>query len=204
VSSAAILTGGRASRFGGRDKASLVVGGRTILTRQVEELIQVTDDILVVGGTAGQGRNAAAAYGGVAVRLVADRVAACGPLGGLDAALAAARDDRVFVVACDMPFVNAGLVSHLLALAETHDVVVPRTERGYHSVCAVYTRACQPIVSRRLAEGALAMTGLFAELRVRTVPAAELERFGDPERLLANVNTPADYHGLETLQDHHG
>ena len=73
-----------------------------------------------------------------------DRVPACGPLGGLDAALAAARDDALFCVACDMPFVTARAPAPTcLALAADADVVVPRTERGYHPLCAVYTRACQ-------------------------------------------------------------
>ena len=38
MASAAILAGGRASRFGGSDKSALVVGGRSILDRQIEEL----------------------------------------------------------------------------------------------------------------------------------------------------------------------
>ena len=50
--SAAILTGGRASRFGGRDKSALVVEGRTILDRQLAMLRGVPHlgEILVVGG----------------------------------------------------------------------------------------------------------------------------------------------------------
>ena len=48
--SAAILAGGTASRFGGRDKSALVVGGRTILERQLTELSRVTHDLMLVGG----------------------------------------------------------------------------------------------------------------------------------------------------------
>jgi molybdopterin-guanine dinucleotide biosynthesis protein A len=36
--SVAILAGGDARRFGGRDKSALVVDGRTILERQIAEL----------------------------------------------------------------------------------------------------------------------------------------------------------------------
>jgi hypothetical protein len=39
-------------------------------------------------------------------------------------------------------------------------------------------------------------------MEVRDVPPEEMRRFGDPDRLLANVNTPADYAGLEALQGH--
>jgi molybdopterin-guanine dinucleotide biosynthesis protein A len=39
-------------------------------------------------------------------------------------------------------------------------------------------------------------------LRMRVVPVEKRRRFGDPDRLLANVNTPADYADLEAVQGH--
>ena len=106
-----------------------------------------------------------------------DRVPDSGPLGGLDAALAAARDDRLVVVACDMPFVTASLFAHLLAQTQDADAVVPRTERGYHPLCAAYTRACQVAVVRRLAERRLKMLELFEDIRVHVVERHAIERF---------------------------
>ena len=197
--SAAILAGGRARRFGGRDKSTLVVGGRTIRARQLAVLTAVTDDIMIVGGDA----PAPPSDEGGPARLVADRVPASGPLGGLDAALAAARDDQVVVLACDMPFVTSALIGHLLVLAAGSDIVVPRTERGYHPLCAVYSRACRDVVARRLMEGRLALSGVLDEMRVREVTVSELDAFGNHERLMANVNTPGDYEEIEALQRHH-
>jgi molybdopterin-guanine dinucleotide biosynthesis protein A len=192
---AAILAGGRAARFGGRDKSALVIDGRSILDRQIAELLRVTDDVLVVGAEKGTCTRPL-------VRLIPDRVSGCGPLGGLDAALAAARDAVVAIVACDMPFVTAAFLNHLLDLAREADAVVPRTERGYHPLCAAYTRACQPAVARRLADRRLKMTGLLEELHVREVTPVEIDAFGDRHRLLANVNTPADYEQFAGLGSH--
>ena len=48
------------------------------------------------------------------------------------------------------------------------------------------------------------MTDLLADLRVRVVAAEELSAFGEAHRLLANVNSPADYRELEALQDSQG
>jgi molybdopterin-guanine dinucleotide biosynthesis protein A len=193
---AAILAGGRAARFGGRDKSALVIDGHSILERQIAELLRVTDDVLVVGEPPMLARSDAR------VRLVPDRVSGCGPLGGLDAALAAARDAVVAIVACDMPFVTAAFLNHLLDLARDADAVVPRTERGYHPLCAAYTRACHSAVARRLADRRLKMTGLLEEVRVRELTAVEIDAFGDRHRLLANVNTPADYEEFEGLRGH--
>src|ERR1700722_19088499 len=97
--SAAILAGGRATRFGGRDKSALLVDGRTILDRQLAELSALTTDLLIVGGAdAGVARRLEASRGheraapdATAPRVIMDLVPGCGPLGGLHAALTAAR-----------------------------------------------------------------------------------------------------------------
>lgn len=192
--SAAILNGGRAARFGGRDKGGLVAGGRTIRDHQIAVLATLSDDILIVGGDD--------VPASVPVRLVADRHPGRGPLAGLEAALTEAQHDVVVVVACDMPGITAPFLAQLLARVESADAVVPRTESGYHPLCAVYRRTCLPVVSQRLAAGQLAMKGIFDAVRVREVSGAELAASGDPARLLANVNTPADYDEITGLLNH--
>jgi molybdopterin-guanine dinucleotide biosynthesis protein A len=74
-----------------------------------------------------------------------------------------------------------------MASADGVDAVVPRSDRGYHPLCAVYTRTCRESVIGRLDERRLAITG---------------ERFGPGRRLLVNVNTPAEFDELEALPGH--
>jgi molybdenum cofactor guanylyltransferase len=206
--SAAILAGGHATRFGGRDKGTLLVDGRTIHDRQVAELSSLTDDILIVAcsdhvrAEAGRQPSDAAHRETDVARRIADIVPGCGPLGGLHAALTEARGDAVFLVACDMPYITAPFVAYLLSLACDADIVVPQTERGYHPLCAVYTRACLAPVAARLGERRLRLRELVGVVSTRVVTAEEIDRFGDPHLLLVNVNTPAEYAGLESLQGH--
>ena len=104
----------------------------------------------------------------------------------------------------------ASLIARLIDLSDDADVVVPRTAEGYHPLCAVYARACVEPIARRLAAGRLKVSDLFDDVRTRVVEGDELQRFGDPAWLLANVNTPADYGALdeavearhEALHDH--
>jgi len=195
MASAAILIGGRAARFSGEDKSRLVVGGQTILDRQLAALEGVADDVMLVGGTT-------TPIAPAGTRWIPDRRPGSGPLGGLDAALAAARDAVLVLLACDMPFVTGGLLRYLVEQAAAADAVVPRTERGYHPLCAVYTRACAPAVSRRLERGELKMLRLLDDLRVTDVTSGSLARWGGAERLLTNVNSPATLGQIEAPLGH--
>jgi len=204
LDSAAILAGGRATRFGGRDKGALVVDGTTILQRQLTVLAQVTEDILIVGapGRPGTMDDRIDPSAAIAPRRIVDIVPDRGPLGGIHAALTAARGDTVFVAACDMPFLSVAFVSYLLGLARGADAVVPRTGRGYHPLCAAYSRACLEPVSRRLAGGRLKTSELMLDVRTRIVTPEELDRFGGEAALLANVNTPDEYAVVAARPDH--
>lgn len=195
MTSAAILAGGQARRFGGRDKTQIRVQGRRIIERQCEILRACVPRIFLVGYRGGIDAH-------LPVTCVADRTPGQGPLGGLDAALDAAGDDAILLVAGDMPNLHAGLLACLIERLGDADAVVPQTERGYHPLCAVYAQSCRPAVQDRLQRGQLRMTGLLATLRLRIVDAAELARFGDPDRLLANVNSQADLDAVESLKNH--
>ena len=181
--SAAILAGGRASRFGGRDKSALVVDGQAILDRQLAAFATVEglDDRLMVGGTASR----------PGLRSIEDVVPGSGPLGGIHAALTHAGHDAVCIVACDMPYITAPFIERLFEELQNNDVVVPRTERGYHPLCAIYTRACLEPIARRLADRKLKVRDLFADLRTRVVTLVN-----DEHRLVANVNTPQELAAL--------
>jgi molybdopterin-guanine dinucleotide biosynthesis protein A len=195
MTSAAILAGGHARRFAGRDKTQVRVQGRRMIERQCEVLRGLVPRIFLVG------------YRGevdaqLPVTCVPDRTPDTGPLGGLDAALDAAGDDAVLLVACDMPNLGADLLTFLVDRLGDADAVVPRTERGYHPLCAVYAQSCRPAVQDRLQRGQLRMTDLLAALRLCVVDTAELARFGDPDRLFANVNSQADLDAVESLKNH--
>ena len=196
MTSGAILAGGHARRFGGRDKSQVRVGSRTILERQIDALAGVVDRIYLVGYP---GPIAAPPH----VSVVPDRTPGRGPLSGLDAALSVC-GGHVLAVACDMPNVTSALLEYLIRqLADTDaDAVVPRTERGYHPLCAVYAQSCRTAVQRHLEAGSLRLQDLLADLTIRVVGESDLLRFGEADRLLANVNSQADLDALESFQNH--
>jgi molybdopterin-guanine dinucleotide biosynthesis protein A len=182
--SAAILAGGRARRLGGRDKSRIVVGGRTILARQLDVLRCLVPRVVIVA-------NDPEAFADAGVPVVPDAVPGCGSLGGIYTALAALAGP-VLVLACDMPFVTEAFLARVVAAGRDVDVAIPRGRDGYQPLCASYGPACEEPLRRRIEQGALKVVDLLADVRVREIGPDEIATFDPDGLLLLNVNTAAD------------
>ena len=204
--SAIILAGGKSRRMG-RDKAFLEFDGRLLIERVIERVHMVSNDVIIVC-------NDVDAYARFGERIVTDRIPGKGSLGGLYSGLLAAREEYVFAVACDMPFVNQDLVRYMISLATQYDVVIPHAhdpsgrkrqdkkfmsdhpmakEKDLHPMHAIYSKRCLSIIAERLQTDDLRLIGFLPDARTRIVEAEEIDRF-DPRHLsFFNANTPEDY-----------
>jgi molybdenum cofactor guanylyltransferase len=185
VLSAIILAGGRSSRMGS-PKALLPFDGEPLIVHIVRRLQPLFGNIVVVAAP-GQ------PLPPLPATLVHDDVAFQGPVGGMSYGLEAARGEFAFVTSCDAAFANLALVSHLLSLRDSFDVVVPTWEGRLQPLIAVYRRAVLPLLQAQLANGELRPVYLFDKVRTRVLDEDEVRRF-DPEGLsFFNMNTPGDY-----------
>ncbi len=182
---AAILAGGRARRLAGRDKSRLVIGGETILARQVHVLQKVAAEILLVGG-------APSRPGSPGLTCVPDIRPGTGTLGGIYSALHAARSAKVLIVGCDMPFLTAPFLSRVIEDADGVDVAMPRTSDGWQPLCACYGQGCRAGILRHLDEGRLKVVDMLPELTVREIGPEVVASFDPLGDLLMNINTPED------------
>jgi molybdenum cofactor guanylyltransferase len=190
---AAILAGGRARRLAGADKSALVVGGMSILDRQLAVLRSLTPHILIVASNEHR-------YGDVGVPVVSDRIRGAGSLGGLYTALLDAPTEQLVVMACDMPFLTAPFLSRLAALGAGVDAAMPRDDHGLHPTCAAWARRAAPHLRAQIDSGRLRILDALDGLDVREMDPRELARFDPDGRLLLNVNTPDDYSRANALK----
>jgi len=197
-----ILAGGAASRFHGAAKGLERVGGTRIIDRVANALREATDQLLLVANDP----NAAEWMPGVPV--AADQLPGQGSLGGIHAALVAAKSP-VVIVAWDMPFVPGALLRALREAGAEGDAAVPESgsKRGLEPLCAYYAPACIEPIEKRLAAGDRRVIGFYDDIRLIRLPPEEVARHGDPERMFMNVNTPdeldiAERHAT-TTDGHH-
>ncbi len=184
MQTAAILAGGRARRLGGRDKSRIVVGGRTILERQLDVLQRLVPRIVIVA-------NAPEQFADAGVPVLADAVPGSGSMGGIYTALADA-PGPVLVLACDMPFVTAPFLARVIEAGQEADIAIPRGNDGYQPLCANYAPSCVGPLRWRIEQGALKVVDLLTDVRVRELGPDEIAPFDPDGVLLLNVNTAGD------------
>jgi molybdopterin-guanine dinucleotide biosynthesis protein A len=183
---AAVLAGGLGSRLGG-GKAVAEIAGRPLVSYPIDAARAAGLETVVVAKP-----DTALPQLDVEVLLEPEepRHPLCGVLAALDA-----RDADVLALACDMPFLTPALLEWLAGLDGA--IVLAAADR-LQPLPGRY-----PAASRdRIAEAIRAeepMGATLASLRARRVDAADLERFGEPARLLFNVNEPVDLRYAEQM-----
>ena len=188
-----IQAGGKSTRMGGRAKALMELGGRRIVDRIIDVLRAVTADLLIVTNTP----DTLASLG---LPMVPDVFPDHGSLGGIYSGLRAASGDAAFTVACDMPFLRPEVVRLVIDRAALADVVVPLSGNRLETLHACYAKSCLGPIEARLKSGRLKIAGFFDEVRVLAIPEEEVARFGRPDVIFMNVNTPDELaHAREIL-----
>lgn len=189
--SGAILVGGRSIRYRS-DKTFMSIGSATVAELLVQRLSSVLSDVFFVADRAGK-------IPGYEDATVVDLQPGLGPLGGLLTALHYAKFDYCFLTACDLPFLNAALVTFLHRVAGDADAVVPVWQDHEEPLAALYHRRCRAPIELALSAGDRSMRSFWMNARVVKVDLAREFNMPDIERMFFNVNTPERYEQMLTM-----
>jgi molybdopterin-guanine dinucleotide biosynthesis protein A len=184
----AVLAGGLSRRMG-QPKAVVELAGRPLVARVVSTVGSAGLEPLVVA-------KPDSPLPPLDCRVLSEPTEPRHPLTGLVAALGASAGRGVVAVACDMPLVPAKFLRWLAQL------------EAPAAVCEVGGRL-EPLLGRYSPESALvladalergvSMREAVAALSPLVVGEQDIARFGDPERIVFNVNSPEDLRAAERL-----
>jgi molybdopterin-guanine dinucleotide biosynthesis protein A len=188
-----ILSGGRSSRMGGRDKALMSLGGKSLLARGIDRLAPQVGEVIV------NANSDAPAYAELGIPVVRDSIGGySGPLAGIHAGLVWMQTNRpeashMVTVPADTPFFPADLVKRFLAaLPEDPRIRVAYSNEGLHPVVGLWPVSTAGIIEAALARGLHKATAFVKQQEAIEVffPAIEIGAASvDP---FFNVNRPED------------
>lgn len=177
-----ILAGGKSSRMG-RNKAELLLDGKTFLQWQVDKLRDMgIGDILISGpmeplpGT----------------RAIPDIFPDRGPLGGLHACLAAAENTCCLVITVDVPLIPGETLSALLTAHSEgeEDVTLLSVDEGIEPLLAVYDKDLSGTIAELICDRSRPVRDLLKEVKTCVVP------YSGPAEAILNCNTAEEYEKL--------
>jgi len=176
-----IFVGGRGSRFGGIAKGNLVHPSGTRLIERLFDVVRTAlpDALLVLVGERPE-------YADLELATVRDSPAGIGPLGGLRALVAFARDegrDAAVAIACDMPYVTSELVRRLADEAPGSSALAPKGDGRWQALAARYGVSVLPVLDAAIRAHEHSLQRIFerlgADAHVLSVDDAELAALGD-------------------------
>lgn len=191
---AAVLAGGAASRMGG-GKAGILLAGRPLITWPLAALRAAGLDPFVVTKT-DRPVDGDPALRGVTVVIEPDEPRH--PLLGVLEALRHAGGRPVIVIGCDLPLLAPEYLRWLAGFPG--GTVAPRAGGHLQPLAARYGADAISAVERGVGAGESA-TGVITGLDPIVIEEDELRRFGDPDQMFTNVNTPADLERAGRLLD---
>jgi molybdopterin-guanine dinucleotide biosynthesis protein A len=176
---AVVLAGGDSRRMK-ENKAFLPVFGKTLIQHILDQMDGLFGEILISSSRPGE-------FDHLGCPTVIDESPGEGPMAAIQSALKAARFEKNFVIACDIPDINLDFLTKVVESAANYEIVVPVSSNNkYEPLFAVYSRSIIPQIDELLTLGERSLIPLFKICRTQFV------HFG-PNTWFRNLNTREDY-----------
>lgn len=181
-----ILAGG-ASRRMGSTKALLRLGGVPLIELVHRTLANLFERVIIV-------TNTPETYAFLSCRTVPDVYPGAGAIAGLHAGMAASSTERIFVAACDMPFLHPGLIRMLCRHDPRAQAVVPLNGEGFFEpLHAVYGVSALDTARDLIENGDRSILVLLKRIRTLMIPYPEVCAIPGAGESFRNLNTPEEF-----------
>lgn len=195
---AAVLAGGAGSRLGGQ-KPSALLAGRPLIEYPVAAMLEAGFEVSVVAKPDTELPSFADLAGrNHSVEVVIEPIEPLHPLLGIVTALRYC-GEAIVVAACDMPFITPELVTWLakrdesaVALPECHGALQPMFGRYSSEALTVFEDAVDTEQS---------VVGAVRNVGAQLITESEIAAFGDPAKLLFDVDDEADMRAAARMFD---
>jgi molybdenum cofactor guanylyltransferase len=189
-----VLAGGKSRRMG-VDKAFLEIGGDTFVEHAINALSTSCTDVKIVLNDSEIESKLQKVLPEISI--VFDIFKNRGALGGIHAALTNCETEFAIILACDLPFVDSGVIEKLIGIAVNSDenaaAIVPKQKDGrLQPLCAIYRKSACLAKLEELFEKkeSVSVRDLIFGVTNRIIP---FEEFSVSEDIFINVNNQIDF-----------
>jgi molybdopterin-guanine dinucleotide biosynthesis protein A len=189
--SGVVLAGGANRRFNGKIKSNIVIGGKPIISRIVDTIKDIFDEIIIVTNSPDDFKEFSK------YKIVGDKFLKVGPLGGIHAALHATSKEALFVFAGDMPLLDRKYIIRQIDYYKSNkcDILVPRIDNFIEPLHSIYSISITDTLEEYLMGGHNPAVRAF--FKVMTVNYMQIENSEETVNAFTNINSPSDVSVVE-------
>ncbi len=181
---AIIFAGGKSSRMG-QDKALLPFANCNTLSEFQYKRLSVLFDKVYISSKEEKFD--------FDVTIITDQYEESSPLVGIISVFETLKENEVFILSVDAPFVSVEIIGTLLNQGKECDAVIAESSSGVQPLCGLYRRSLLPLAKRHLEEGNHRLNALLKKANTQFITFKEDEAF-------TNLNHPHEYeNALKTI-----
>ena len=186
-----ILAGGKGRRFGSK-KQFFTIDGESLVERCVRRFSPLFSDVVVATNNASELIPLKEKY---RVKIVEDEMKNLGAIVGIYTGLKNIVEEKAFICAVDMPFINFNLVKYLMS--KDGKIVVPFVRGFPEALHSVYSKDIIPQIQELLNEGIYKISELFNFVETVYIDEREVRQVDKNLTSFFNLNTKKDLEILE-------
>ena len=187
-----ILAGGKSSRMG-NDKGLMMMHGKAMVSFVIEQLEDAVANIVIVSNNP--------EYAGFGYEVIPDLIMDIGPAGGIYSALHHTNTKKIFIVSCDMPYIEKNAIALMLKNNSKEQIILPEFKGELEPLFGLYAKDCLLVWSELIRKDIIKLKNMVVHFKVKRVLFDEKDlAFND--RLFLNINTKSDFdHALNLQRD---
>ncbi|MEW6740755.1 MAG: molybdenum cofactor guanylyltransferase [Nitrospirota bacterium] len=185
-----VLAGGKNLRFPTL-KSFIKIDNSTIIEKNLALLGDIFDEVFI-------STNMPEKYFYLGVPLIGDVLPSRGPMSGIYSSLINAKSDCIFVIACDMPFVEMDVVSFICKKHSPFcpDATIPIYNGQPQPLLGVYCKTALPYLEDCVLSEKTSMRRLLSEINTNFIGESDIMTIDPDGRSFVNINTMEDYEKL--------
>lgn len=173
-----ILCGGKSSRMGS-NKALLPFSHIPLAQYMYERIQKIFENVFLVAKDS-------TPFSSFAPQFIQEEGEVYAPLIGIERALESLREERVFFLSVDTPFIKKKEIDLLFERVREEQIFYAKTPQKSHYLCGIYHCDILPIIKEMIEKKDFKMSQLISRVKSGFVEF-------DDESIFSNLNTPQDY-----------
>ncbi len=190
--SAIILAGGRSTRMK-YNKEYIKIGNEYLVHQQIKKLQLLFDEIIVVS-------NNKKHYQNYKVKVVSDILEGFSPIIGLHSGLTHSSNDYNYIIACDMPFIDAYFITYLKDKISNHSAYVVKMNHFFEPFHAIYNKDLIPFIEELVKKEEFGFQNMVKKCNYFAIKEKDIAPLINKHDLFKNINNEEELYDIKNKQ----